>query len=149
MKYSGGIIILAAITAVVCRAWRDKASWSWRTLLIHAGALGAGALLITGWYFLRNWQLYGDILAWNKVNEMNASLASPRSLQESLNFIPFILSSFFGHPGYVLQVAVDHNLWMLRGFVVAISGVVILAIRRQLNIAFIPLLVALGANVVT
>jgi len=146
MKYSGGVIIVAAVAALACRAWRDRASW--RTLLAYGLAFGAGALLVTGWYFLHDWQLYGDILAWNKVNEMNAGLAAPRPVQESLNLIPFILSSFFGHPGYVLQVAVDHNLWMLRGFVVAAVGVVILAVRRRLNLAFVPLLVALAANVV-
>jgi hypothetical protein len=146
MKYSGGVIIIAAAAAVACRAWRDRASW--RTVVTNVVALGAGALLITGWYFLHNWQLYGDILAWNKVNEMNPGFATSRPLQESLNFIPFILSSFFGHPGYVLQVAVDHNVWMLRGFAVAAIGIVILAVRRRLSLAFVPLLIALAANVV-
>jgi 4-amino-4-deoxy-L-arabinose transferase-like glycosyltransferase len=40
--------------------WR-AANGNWRTALIHTLAWGIPALLVSGWWFVRNWLVYGDL----------------------------------------------------------------------------------------
>lgn len=52
------LLSLAALTGTIV-AWRRR---SWRDLLTAGIAIGSPVLLITGWWFWRNVQLYGDLL---------------------------------------------------------------------------------------
>jgi MFS family permease len=45
--------------ALIYRAWRERA---WRALLVGGLTVAAVALAVTGWWYARNWQLYGDPL---------------------------------------------------------------------------------------
>jgi hypothetical protein len=40
--------------------WR-AANGSWRYAIVHTLAWGVPALLVAGWWFVRNWRLYGDL----------------------------------------------------------------------------------------
>ena len=40
---------------------------SWQPLVMGGLFTGGPMLLVCGWYFWRNWQLYGDPLAWNEM----------------------------------------------------------------------------------
>lgn len=145
-KYSGGVIILAAIAAIACRALRNRLPLSW--LIAHAAAIGLGSLLTVGWFFGRNAALYGDILAWNKVNEMNAMRSAPRTLAEMTSLVPYIVANFFGHPAYAWTVAIQYTRLMLYLTVPAAIGVVWLALRRRIGLGFAPMLAALAANMI-
>lgn len=61
-KLSG--LTLAGLTglALLAAAWRGR---SWRTLLLGGLAVALPALLIASWWYVRNWTLYNDPLAWN------------------------------------------------------------------------------------
>jgi 4-amino-4-deoxy-L-arabinose transferase-like glycosyltransferase len=41
--------------------WRDR---DWRTLLMHGLTVFGTAAVIGSWWYIRNWRLYGDPLAW-------------------------------------------------------------------------------------
>ena len=45
--------------ALLYRAWRDRA---WQALLVGGLTLAAVTLTVTGWWYARNWWLYGDPL---------------------------------------------------------------------------------------
>jgi len=45
--------------ALAYRAWRER---TWRSLLVGGLVVAAVTLAVTGWWYLRNWQLYGDPL---------------------------------------------------------------------------------------
>ncbi len=51
-----GMLALAAITGIIVARWQR----SWRTLLIAACGIAVPFSVLTGWWFWRNWQLYGD-----------------------------------------------------------------------------------------
>ena len=53
--------------------WLAVRARSWRLVWSAALWTGLPALLIAGWWYLRNWRLYGDFLAW-KVWEANILL---------------------------------------------------------------------------
>lgn len=145
-KYSGGVIIVAVVSALLFRCVRHRLSARW--LIGNGLAVGLGAMMVVGWFFARNWTLYSDILAWNKVNEMNAARAVPRRIEEIITQVPFILSSFFGHPAYPLAIATQYTDAMLKAMVPAGLGTAWLLWRRRLGIGFGPLLVALVLNLV-
>jgi hypothetical protein len=147
MKYSGGAIIFAAAAAIAFRAIRSRYSLSW--LAINGVLLVAGALSVTGAYLLHNWQLYGDILAWNKVNQLNPGFSAPRMLENTLEWLPYILKTFFAHPGYVFTWPNRYNEVMLGIFLLGLAGALWLLLRRRLGIGFWPLLVAIAMNTVT
>ena len=49
---------------VALRAWWLDGHGPARSLALF-GAMGAGALVLSGWFYLRNWLLFGDPLVWN------------------------------------------------------------------------------------
>lgn len=61
-KLSGLALLALAGLALLLAAWRRR---SWRWLLGSGLAVGLPALLLGGWWYVRNWLLYGDPLAWN------------------------------------------------------------------------------------
>lgn len=61
-KLSGLALVGLAGLVVLVLAWWQR---SWRLLLDAALWTGLPALVVAGWWYLRNWLLYGDLLAWN------------------------------------------------------------------------------------
>ena len=58
-KLSGLLTVVPVAAAIAWSAWRRR---SWRTF-VEEGILAAGAaLLVGGWWYWRNWHLYGDPL---------------------------------------------------------------------------------------
>ncbi len=45
--------------ALIYRAWRERA---WRALLVGGAVIVVVVLAVTGWWYVRNWRLYGDPL---------------------------------------------------------------------------------------
>ena len=60
-KLSGLGLVGVAGLAIVWLAWRSR---SVRLILDAALWTAVPALLIAGWWYVRNWRLYGDLLAW-------------------------------------------------------------------------------------
>ena len=53
---AGGLIVLTALT-VAYVAWRERSP---RTLILGGLTTGGPTLIVAGWWYLRNWRLYGD-----------------------------------------------------------------------------------------
>lgn len=113
----GGIIGLAALTKVTALgllplAWGTIFIWQWgrsdrqvtpralaRLLVNSIGywVLVIGPfLLVAGWWYWRNWQLYGDWLGWNAFIAVLGQRESPASLAQLWGERHGFLQSFWG-----------------------------------------------------
>jgi 4-amino-4-deoxy-L-arabinose transferase-like glycosyltransferase len=92
-KLSGlGLIVLSVIVLALV-AWRRREWGAWlRWVLI----LGAAIVLIAGWWYLRNWRLYGDPTGLNAMLEAAGRRAHPFSWQQWLNEFEGFRMSFWG-----------------------------------------------------
>ncbi len=95
---------LVAVTgvALVIVAWRQREAQV-RVRLLIRGALiiGAPALTLSGWWFVRNWLLYHDLLAWN-VWQANILLrVAPAGWRTILGEMESLDRSFWGLFGWL------------------------------------------------
>jgi 4-amino-4-deoxy-L-arabinose transferase-like glycosyltransferase len=93
---AGGLIFLTALT-VVYVAWHER---SVRTFLVGGILTGGPTLLIAGWWYLRNWRLYGDPLGQNVFIEILGQRDVPADLaqlwRERISFIRGYWGNFGG-----------------------------------------------------
>ncbi|MBU0704219.1 MAG: glycosyltransferase family 39 protein [Chloroflexi bacterium] len=61
-KVSALALLPLVVLALLLIWWRDRDA---RALLVRGGIIFGLAALIGGWWYIRNWALYGDPLAWN------------------------------------------------------------------------------------
>jgi 4-amino-4-deoxy-L-arabinose transferase-like glycosyltransferase len=95
-KASGlALLPLAAVTGAAV-AWRKR---SWKELLLAGVLIGAPVLLIGGWWYYRNWQLYRDPLGLNAfISIVGGRYPQPTLLQLASEWKGFVMSywGFFG-----------------------------------------------------
>ncbi|MBI3959154.1 MAG: glycosyltransferase family 39 protein [Chloroflexi bacterium] len=92
-----GLVGLAGLV-ILWLAWRAR---SWRLVWHAALWSGVPALLIAGWWYVRNWRLYGDFLAWN-VWEANILLrVIPADASVILGELGSLERSFWGLFGWL------------------------------------------------
>ena len=130
-KYSGLLVALPLAILFLFylgqRGWREA-----------AGALGfavLGFVAVAGWWFVRTWLLYRELVPFNRIAEVlpTGHRAIPYSIPKTLEHIPWLVASFWGV--FVSIVAppmyLDATRWfMILGFVgLAIAAVLLL--RRQ------------------
>jgi hypothetical protein len=76
----------------------------WRTLarpwLRGMGIVIAAAALVAGWWFIRNWMLYGDPTALNKVNELWLGRPAGGNWWALQQGLPYLWSSLWARFGY-------------------------------------------------
>ena len=91
----GGVIAVGLMIS----AWRRQ---QWRPLLLGGGLVGTAMLAVSGWWFWRNWVLYGDPLAWDTFLLANANLlrAVPISWGEAIRASLFFSKSFWATFNY-------------------------------------------------
>lgn len=117
------------VVGLVIIAWRRR---QWQPLLLGGLLAGAAMLLVSGWWFWRNWVLYGDPLAWEAFLLANGNLlrAMPLSWGEAVKFSFFLTKSFwamfsYGIPapgplywftnGLMLVMLAGFALWLMSG----------------------------------
>ena len=61
-KFSGIALLCRAALTGAWVAWQRR---SLRHLFVAGSGIGLPVLVLTGWWFWRNWQLYGDLLGFN------------------------------------------------------------------------------------
>lgn len=110
--------------------WGERDRPSWRAA-VHAFAYAtAGFLVIAGWWFVRNWLLYGAIVPLNRMAEVLPTMrrAEPYTWQRTFDHIPWLIASFWGV--FVAVIAppayLDATRWfMLIGFWGLLFGLVV------------------------
>ncbi len=112
----GGVLAVAlAITAVRHKTWRP----------VGGGVLvGVTAAVVCGWWFGRNWQLYGDPLAWQQMLAVTQGLLRPErlTLPETLVYASFLRQTYWAMFGYGLPAPAVFY-WFVQGVVlVALVG---------------------------
>jgi 4-amino-4-deoxy-L-arabinose transferase-like glycosyltransferase len=97
-KLSGLTLLpLAGLTlaAVAFRRYRLRAAF-WRQVLLWGLALGGLVVLIAGWWYVRNWQLYGDPTGLNAMLAVAGRRSGPFGWRELLAEFEGFRMSFWG-----------------------------------------------------
>ncbi len=105
----------------------------WRVALVALAYAAAGFLVIAGWWFVRNWLLYGEVVPLNRMAEVLPTMrrAEPYTWQRTFDHIPWLIASFWGV--FVAVIApplyLDATRWfMLIGFGGLLFGLLLTAI---------------------
>ncbi len=128
--------------AYVVAAWPRR---DWRAVLRAGVVIGGLAAILSGWWFLRNWRLYGDPTGLRKLNELWAGRDAGRNWWVIGQAWPYLWTSLWGRFGYG-QIPLPR--WAYRGFLAfTLLGVVgHLVPRRSRHVArrsLLPLVTAL------
>jgi 4-amino-4-deoxy-L-arabinose transferase-like glycosyltransferase len=92
------LVLLALIElAYVLAAWPAR---DWRAFLRGNLVVLGLAGLIAGWWFWRNWALYGDPTGMSKVNELWAGRPASENWWAIKQSLPYLWSSLWGRFGY-------------------------------------------------
>jgi 4-amino-4-deoxy-L-arabinose transferase-like glycosyltransferase len=92
-KLSGLGLIALSVLVLAAVAWRRRAWGAW---LRWVTILGAIVVLIAGWWYLRNWRLYGDPTGLNAMLEAAGRRKHPFSWRQWLNEFEGFRMSFWG-----------------------------------------------------
>ena len=105
---------------------------AWRPLLVVGVVAGGAMLLVCGWWFWRNWQLYGDPLAWSEMLAVTGALVRPTLLPwpETLSYAGFLRFSYWAAFGY--GVSAPGAFYAMTGAIMAlgVAGWALVAARR-------------------
>ena len=140
------LALLAPIElAYLVVAWRARRQGgAWRVLLRGNLCVLGLAVLLSGWWFVRNWQLYGDPTGLNMLNELWAGRPAADNWWVIRQGLPYLWSSLWGRFGYG-QVPLPQSIYQgLSVFCLAALAGYLLPRRRALCAS--PLLL-LGATV--
>jgi 4-amino-4-deoxy-L-arabinose transferase-like glycosyltransferase len=126
-KLTGVTLGLVIGLGLLYMAFRQR---SWRPLLLGGLLVGGAALAVAGWWFWRNWRLYGDPIAWNEMLAVTAGLLRPELLTwpETLRYATFLRKTYWAMFGYGVA-APESFYWMIYIIVgLALAGLVKYAI---------------------
>jgi len=110
-------------------AWRGR---SWRPLLVGGAVAGGAMLLVCGWWFWRNWQLYGDPLAWSEMLAVTGALVRPELLPwlETLSYAGFLRFSYWAAFGYGVSAPGAFHAMTSAIMALGVAGWALIAARR-------------------
>lgn len=133
-KLTGLTLGLVIGLTLLYRTWRAR---SWRPLLVGGLLTGGVMFLVCGWFFWRNWQLYGDPLAWNEMLAVTGGLVRPALLPwpETWRFAGFLRLSYWASFGY--GILAPEGFYRLITIIVGLMGAgwaVRLVRARQLDL---------------
>jgi hypothetical protein len=131
-KLSAGPVVIPVALAVALVAWRAR---SWKLFLSGAVVASLPALLIGGWWFIRNWILYRDALAWNMWQANILRRIVPAGWDVIASELVSLERSFWGlfgwlnvpYPGWVYVAFRAGEVFLLIGLILA----VVLVLRRR------------------
>lgn len=102
-------------------------------LLRRAGLVVVLALTISGWWFVRNWRLYGDLLGWDAMLAANASMIRhpPIDLWSALRILWLARETFWGAFGWT-NVFLPPGVYQALDLLAAVAVVGLLGLLRRL-----------------
>ncbi|NWG75919.1 MAG: hypothetical protein HXY24_15175 [Rubrivivax sp.] len=114
-----------------------------RRLFAQAAVIYGVAFLIAGWFYLRNWSLYGDLLAWREWQALTGAGRVPPTVGDFIGDLIGLFGTFW----IDFSLRVDRVWWPVFGGVAlaALLGLARRAIRREWPLNWPPLLIALSA----
>jgi 4-amino-4-deoxy-L-arabinose transferase-like glycosyltransferase len=117
---------LSALTALmllpIVLAWISYRRWSWRPLVVGLTVIIAVAALMSGWWFARNWRLYGDPTGLNAFIEIQGRRGGFPSLQDWIEEFVTFRWTYWGLFGAVNVMA---PTWVYRLFdVLSLAGLI-------------------------
>ncbi len=140
-----GLFGLAGLT-IAYAAWRTR---RWQTFFLEGSLIIALAAATAGWWYVRNWQLYGDPLGLNVFIEILGRRARPASLLQLWGERVGFMQSYWGlfggvnipMPDWVYDVLNALAIMSLAG----ISATLVLKTRREGTrlSAWMPILLSL------
>ena len=107
----GAFSLLSAIT-MAWLSWRAK---NWRLFLIGGLLIFIPVLLISGWWFLRNWQLYGDLTGLTPFIAVQGVRETALNWAGWLDELGTFYRSFWGLFGGVNVSAPEWFYWIMNG----------------------------------
>jgi len=93
-------LLALAVPIALAYAFAARRSGRWQSLLRGGAIVLALALLISGWWFWRNYALYGDPTGMTKVNELWAGRSPAGNWWALRQGLPYLWSSLWGRFGY-------------------------------------------------
>lgn len=130
-KFNIGFLLPFVALALAIRAWRLRDA---RVLIVGGAITGGLAVLIAGWWYVRNAQLYGDVTGLNVFLQLVGSRAIPADARQLWSERHSFLMSYWGFFGGV-NVSLPDLFYTVFNAIAALSGVgallwLIDAIRR-------------------
>jgi hypothetical protein len=128
-KFNLAFIILLLVAAVTWVAWRRR---QWRLWLEVNGIMVAVAALLAGWWFARNYWLYGDATGFRVVTELWGVRDPWQSFGLAIHELPYVWTSLWGRFGFgqiPLPQPVYRGLYGLT--LVAASGLILPPLVRR------------------
>lgn len=130
-KLSGLLLGPFALLCVALAAWRLR---SWRSLLGGGGLVLGLALAVAGWWYWRNWQLYGDPLGLAAMFAVGPARDEAAGLAELVALAPGVWRSAWAVFGWFNVTAPEGVYWFYTGLaILALAGWAPLALRRLLH----------------
>ncbi|MBK8045675.1 MAG: glycosyltransferase family 39 protein [Anaerolineales bacterium] len=127
-KYSA-LLIAVPVALVWLLAWRRM---GWRRALAAAGYGLLGGGLVLGWWLIRNWMHYGELVPLGTMSQAIPALsrATPFTWARTFEFAPWLVASFWGV--FVAIIAPPLYLDLTRWFMVlGIVGLGFGLVRRR------------------
>jgi hypothetical protein len=125
---AGGLLVVTGL-ALLLVAWRVR---SWRELVRRGLYVGLPALLVGGWWFARNWILYGNLMAWNMWRANVSLRLSPPGLRTFVAELEGLERSSWGVFGWMNVIYPSWVYSALRGFAVIVALGVVAGLVRWL-----------------
>ncbi|MBX3066810.1 MAG: DUF2142 domain-containing protein [Anaerolineae bacterium] len=125
-----GLTLYAVAGALIGMEWLRRRI-TLRQAILSIGALIAGFVIIAGWWYLRNWQLYGDVTGLNTMIAIIAPRQTPYTLITMLEEMQGLRISFWALFGWFNVIGPDWFLLAMDALIgIALIGGVWLVARR-------------------
>jgi len=130
-KLSGLSLIVLFGMVIAWIGWRQR---SWRALLVSGLIVYGAAVLLAGWWYVRNQMLYGDLLGWDLFlsTQRHMVRAGPYGWVDFVLFITQLQRTYWGAFGYMhitLPAPIYNTLWVVAG--IACIGAAAVAFRNR------------------
>ncbi len=131
-KLSGLALGAVIILGLSYSAWQKR---SYKQATVGLWLVFLGLIIVSGWWFWRNWMVYGDPLAWKAMLVVNQGLLRTNliSWPEAVVASTFLRRSYWAMFGYGV-LAVESFYWFVNGLMLlALIGLTVRLYRLRQN----------------